>query len=254
VKANVITIKGVSLPALGFGTYDLYGKECERAIESALEIGYRHIDAAPFYRNEDHVGIGIKNSGLNREELFITTKVWPDDFAEDKFFKSVEKSLKDLQLDCVDLLLLHWPRDNDTNIKATEYLLTCYNNGLAKQIGVSNFNMAQLKQAQKQAPIFCNQIKYHPYLNENEMLAYMQEQDLLFTAYSLLGEGSLKKDKTMEELGKKYDKTPVQIALRWLVQQPNVSAIPKAIGPGHQKENIDIFDFELSGEDIDRLR
>ena len=245
-----ITIQDIPVPTLGFGTWDLRGKDCEKALESALEVGYRHIDTAEMYANEDAIGSVLKRTTVPREELFITTKVWPNHYKENLFFKAVDQSLKFLQLEQVDLLLLHWPKDNKTNIQATEYLLQCFDKGYAKHIGVSNFDMAQLKQAQKQAPIFCNQIKYHPYLNHKELVKYMQDQNLLITSYSPLKEGIIKDDRRLAEIGKKYGKSSSQVALRWLVQQKNVAAIPKAASIEHQKENLDIFDFELKADEI----
>jgi len=250
---NSKTIQNTNVPAIGLGTYDLRGIACEKAVESALELGYRHIDTSEMYANEEEIGNVLKRTPIPRDELFITTKVWPNHYTEKLFFKSVDQSLKSLQLDQVDLLLLHWPKDNETNIKATEYLLECYHKGYAKHIGVSNFDLAQLKQAQKQAPVFCNQFKYHPYQSHHELVAYMQQEDLLITAYSPLEVGSLRNDKKLAAIGKKYNKTASQVALRWLVQQKNVAAIPKAASVEHQKENLDIFNFELDAEEIKSL-
>jgi len=247
------TIQKTLVPSLGFGTWDLRGKDCEKVLESALEVGYRHIDTAEMYANEDAIGKVLKRTTIPRDELFITTKIWPNHYKENLFFKAVDQSLKSLQLEQVDLLLLHWPKDDKTNIQAMEYLLQCFDKGYAKHIGVSNFDVAQLKQAQTQAPIFCNQIKYHPYLNHGELVKYMQEQDLLITSYSPLKEGIVKHDKKLETIGKKYNKTASQVALRWLVQQKNVAAIPKASSPEHQKENLDVFDFELDAEEMKSL-
>jgi len=247
------TIQNTHVPSMGFGTWDLRGKECEKALESALEVGYRHIDTAEMYANEDAIGHVLKRTTIPRNELFITTKVWPNHYAENQFFQAVEQSLKSLQVPQVDLLLLHWPKDTKTNIQATEYLLECYHKGYAKHIGVSNFDLEQLKQAQKQAPVFCNQIKYHPFLSHNEFVKYMQAQDLLITSYSPLKEGDIRSNKTLVETGNKYGKTASQVALRWLVQQKNVAAIPKASSKEHQVENLDIFDFELNVEEINGL-
>src|SRR5665213_2533035 len=140
------TIQNTPVPAIGLGTYDLKGAACEKAIETALELGYRHIDCAEMYANQHWIGNVLKRTKMPRNELFITTKVWPSSYPKDLFFKSVSKSLQDLQLDQVDLLLLHWPKDDKTNIQATEYLLECFQKGFAKHIGVSNFSISQLKQ------------------------------------------------------------------------------------------------------------
>jgi len=246
-------IQNTPVPALGFGTWDLRGSDCEKALESALDAGYRHIDTAEMYANEDAIGNVLRRTSIPRNEFFITTKVWPVHYDENDFFKAVEQSLKSLNLAQVDLLLLHWPKDEKTNIQATEYLLECFNKGYAKHIGVSNFDMVQLKQAQKQAPIFCNQVKYHPHLSRPGLVTYMQDKDLLITSYSPLKEGIAKNDKDLAEIGKKYGKTASQVALRWLVQQENVTAIPKAASRKHQAENLDIFDFELDEAEMKSL-
>jgi 2,5-diketo-D-gluconate reductase B len=248
------TVRGVQVPALGLGTWDLRGKDCEKIVALALETGYSHIDTARMYGNEVPIGNAIKTAGIPRDQLFITTKVWQDDFvSKSRFFRSAEGSLKDLQLEQADLLLLHWPQDHAINIKATEYLLECYEKKLAKNIGVSNFSIDQLKQAQKQAPIFCNQFRYHVQENKQELLQYMQAQDLLITAYQPLSKGALKNDRELVGTGKKYNKSAVQIALRWLIQQPNVAAIPKASSREHLEANLEIFDFELSETEMNRL-
>lgn len=244
------TIRSVNVPSIGLGTWDLRGHACEKAVASALNVGYRHIDTAEMYDNEEFVGAGVKNSGIPRDDIFITTKVWPTHYGKDAFFKAVDTSLKKLKMDQVDLLLLHWPKDDETNIKATEYLLQCHEQKLAKQIGVSNFSIAQLKQAQSQAPIFCNQVKYHPYEKKRELLKYAQDQDVLLTAYSPLGSGDLKDDARLKSIGEKYGKSAIQIALRWLIQQPQMVTIPKAGTEAHQKANLDIFDFELTEEEM----
>src|SRR6185312_14511869 len=164
------TIKGINVPALGFGTWNLRGKECEKVLESALEVGYRHIDTAEMYANEEAIGNVLKRTSIPRDELFITTKVWQTHYQKDDFFRSVEQSLKSLQIPQIDLLLLHWPSDNKTNIEATEFLNQCLEMKYTKNIGLGNFNLSQLKQAQKQAPIFCNQFKFHPYEKHDELV------------------------------------------------------------------------------------
>ena len=247
-----ILIQGQAVPLLGLGTYALRGKDCERTVETALSIGYRHIDTAQFYGNELAIGIALQNTNFPRAELFITTKVWPSNFSKRNFIPSVEKSLEELKMDYVDLLLIHWPREDNTNRETTEYLLQCHELKYAKNIGVSNFNIGQLKQAQKQAPIFCNQIEYHPYSQNVEMLEYGRKNDILVTAYSPLSVGKLRNDMNLKSIGKKYDKSSSQIALRWLVQQ-NIAAIPKASSPEHLKENLHIFGFELSEEDMRKI-
>jgi diketogulonate reductase-like aldo/keto reductase len=248
---DVIHIGKEKVPALGLGTYKLDGRAGEEAISVAISIGYRHLDTAQFYRNEDVVGNAVKRSGINRKEFFIVTKVWPGDFNKRNFVPNVERSLRLLKSDYIDLLLLHWPSDEATNDRAVELLAECHTKGYARLIGVSNFSIAQLKRAQRRAPIFCNQVEYNPYRNQQEMLKYVQENELLMTAYSPLAVGRIERDKTLTSLAEKYQKTPGQIVLRWLLQQKNVSPIPKANNEKHLKENRDVFDVEISEEDME---
>ncbi len=247
---KILSIGNAEVPALGLGTYRLTGREGEKTIEQALALGYRHIDTAEMYGNEDVVGNAIINCGINRADIFITTKVWPSNFSKKKFIPSVESSLKRLRVDNVDLLLLHWPADDDTNRLATELLSECLHLQYAKHVGVSNFSLSQLQKAQAQAPIFCNQVEYSPYNNNNILLQYMRGQNMLLTAYSPLARGTVLHEAIIKKLAGKYQKTASQIVLRWLLQQDNVAAIPKAGSEKHSLENLQVFDFELSEEDM----
>lgn len=248
-----ITIGKEQVPTPGLGTYQLVGKEGEEAISFAISIGYRHIDTARFYRNEEVVGNAIKKSGVARKEFFITTKIWPTDFTKKDFVPAVEQSLKQLKQDYVDLLLLHWPADEEANAIAVDLLLECHGKGYARLIGLSNFSIAQVEKARKKAPIFCNQVEYHPYINQHEMTHYCQSNDLLLTAYTPLARGKANKDAALISLGKKYGKTPTQITLRWFLQQQNVCPIPKGGGEKHLKENLQVFDFQLTNEDMQTI-
>lgn len=249
-----INQNNILIPALGFGTYAITGKTCIQATETALRLGYRHLDTAEFYKNEAEVGKGMHNSGLDRKEIFLTTKVWPTNITKNKFIPAVEESLRQLNQDYVDLLLIHWPADHeDTNRAAVDLLAECLHKQYARLIGVSNFSIPQLQQAQKQAPIVCNQVEYHPYYSQEEMLTYVQENDLFLTAYSPLGQGNMMNDVVLKNMAAEYGKTVSQIVLRWLIQQPQVSAIPKASSEKHQLENLQIFDFELSNEDMEKI-
>jgi 2,5-diketo-D-gluconate reductase B len=250
---ETILIGKEQVPALGLGTYRLDGKEGEHAISYAISIGYRHIDTAEFYRNEDIVGNAVRNSSIDRKEFFITTKVWPANFTKWNFIPCVEDSLKELNLGYIDLLLLHWPSDDESNNIALELLLKCLDKGYTRLIGVGNFSISQLKMAQKKASVFCNQVEYSPYKNQREMLSYLQANDMLLTAYSPLALGKISRDKTINGLAEKYGKTPGQIVLRWLLQQKNVSPIPKANSEKHLKENLQVFDFEITGEDMQTI-
>ena len=248
MASEKIITKSIEVPTLGFGTYRLTGNEGIKSIEYALQIGYKHLDTAEVYENEVEVGKAIKNTGINRNEIFITTKVFPPDFK--RLIAAVEVSLKKLKTDHVDLLLLHWPSDDETNKIAIDYLNDALRRGYTKSIGVSNFNLNQLADAIAQAPIICNQIEYHPFLSQQKMLTYLKEQNMFLTAYSPLAKGRIFKDATLQELARNYKRSTSQVALRWLIQQGDIAVIPKASSTERVKENMDIFDFELTDEDM----
>ncbi len=245
-------IQGVEVPELGFGTFKLIGKECEQAVKLALNVGYRHIDTAQVYKNEREVGNGIKQAHIKRDELFVTTKIWMNNLAPEEVIKSSERSLQDLDLPYVDLLLIHWPNPDFDVEKTIEAMLSVRDQGKALNIGVSNFPMKHLKEVNEElaAPIFCNQVEYHPLLDQFELLEYASEQDLLVTAYSPLAQGEVFNIPLLQELSEKYGKTPSQIALRWLVEQEQVVAIPKASSREHMEENLNIYDFTLEDDDF----
>jgi len=248
-----ITIGKEQVPAPGLGTYQLTGKEGEHSIAFAISIGYRHIDTAQFYRNEEVVGSAVKKSGIDRKDLFITTKVWPTDFTKKNFVPSVEESLSKLKSDYVDLLLLHWPSDEAANERGVDFLLECQQKGYTRLIGVSNFSISQLEKARKKAPVFCNQVEYHPYINQQKIADFAQNTNLLLTAYTPLARGKVNKDTALIALGEKHNKTPAQIVLRWLLQQKNVCPIPKGGNKKHLTENLQVFDFQLSKEDMQTI-
>jgi 2,5-diketo-D-gluconate reductase B len=253
MNQKILTIHNTAIPALGLGTYKLEGKEGEKEIERSLRLGYRHIDTAEFYENETEVGNAVKNCGISRSEIFITTKVWPSDFSRKRFIPCVEESLRKLRVDTIDLLLLHWPADDDTNKLAVELLNECLHKQYSKLVGVSNFSLQQLKQAQQNAPVCCNQVEYSPYHNNNGLLQYAQQQELFVTAYSPLARGAVLQEPVIKELAEKYQKSGAQIVLRWLLQQHNVAAIPKAGSEKHSLQNLQVFDFELSDDDMHQV-
>lgn len=248
-----ITIQKQQVPLPGLGTYQLTGKQGECTISHAISLGYRHIDTAQFYRNEEEVGNAVKNSGVARNELFITTKIWPTDFVKKKSISFVEQSLRKLKLDQVDLLLLHWPTDDNGNERGIDMLLEAHHKQYSRFVGVSNFNITQLEKARKRIQVFCNQIEYHPYINQNKMLEYVQQHDLLLTAYTPLARGKISKDSTIISIAEKYGKTPGQITLRWLLQHKNVCPIPKGGSEKHLLENLQLFNFQLSHEDMETI-
>ncbi|MEI7669709.1 MAG: aldo/keto reductase [Pseudomonadota bacterium] len=250
-----IDIKNAKMPALGFGTWQLTGNECYNAVVNAIDIGYRHIDTAQIYENEQQVGDAIRKYGIKREELFITTKLWTTNFTTEKVASSFEESLEKLQTDYIDLLLIHWHNPEVALSETLSAMAELVKKKKTKLIGVSNFPIKLMKEAIEdcKADIFCNQIEYHPMLVQNELLKYAAKNNVVITAYSPLARGRLKDNSILLDIGKKYSKTPAQIALRWLIEQNNVAAIPKAASAEHAKQNFDIFDFELSKTEHDLI-
>ena len=247
------TIKGEKVPSLGLGTYRLTGDACETAVERALGMGYRHVDTAQMYGNEAEVGRGLEDSGVERGEVFLTTKVWPSDFVHDRVISKTLESLRRLRTDYVNLLLMHWPPDGVPLGETLEAMRKLQDRGSVLHIGVSNFSPSLLEEATGHAQIFCNQVQYHPYRSQTALLDQARELDYLLTAYTPLSRGGVKDDATLLEIGGDHGKTATQVALRWLVQQDRVSAIPKATGGEHLAENLDVFDFELSEEEMGRV-
>lgn len=247
------TIKGEKVPALGLGTWRLSGEECRRAVERALTLGYRHIDTAQMYRNEDEVGKGMQSSGVNREEVFLTTKVWPSDFSYKRIIETTRESLKRLRTDRVDLLLMHWPSQGVPLEETLSAMRELQEEGSVRHIGVSNFPPSMVEDATRHAEIFCNQVEYHPYQAQDDLLEQAKEMDYLLTAYRPLSKGTILNDETLQEIAEAHGKTPAQVALRWLIQQEKVAAIPKATSEDHLKSNLDVFDFELSKEAMEHI-
>lgn len=247
------TIKGEKVPALGLGTWRLSGEECRRAVERALALGYRHIDTAQMYRNEDEVGKGMQSSWVNREEVFLTTKVWPSDFSYERTIETTQESLKRLRTDRVDLLLMHWPSRGVPLEETLGAMMELQEEGSVRHIGVSNFPPSMVEDAAQHAEIFCNQVEYHPYEAQDELLEQATEMDYLLTAYRPLSKGTILNDETLREIAEAHGKTPAQVALRWLIQQEKVAAIPKTTSEDHLKNNLDVFDFELSEEEMERI-
>ncbi|PZR96236.1 MAG: aldo/keto reductase [Stutzerimonas stutzeri] len=247
------TIRGETIPALGLGTFELTGPAGEKAIRTAIDLGYRQIDTAIRYGNEAEVGRAIRASGVARAELFVTTKIWFDDLQPDTVHRRVGESLDRLQLDRVDLLLVHWP---SRDIPLGETLAAFSEekaNGRTRLIGVSNFTVALLDEALDvhKAELFCNQVEYHPFLSQQKLLARIRRAGMLLNAYQPIARGKVFDSELLNALGRKYGKSASQVTLRWLVQQENVGAIPRSRRPENLRVNLDIFDFELSKADMD---
>ena len=239
------------MPALGLGTWDLRGNACFSAVREALQLGYRHIDTAEMYGNEGEIGLALAQSGVPRDELFITTKVWTDHFRAADFKKAAESSLAKLRLDTLDLLLIHWPNPAVPLSETLGALCQLAKEGKTLAIGVSNFSAAQLREAEKLSalPIACDQVRYNLAEDQKDLLGYAVPRGVNVCAYTPLGRGGFLKNPGLVKVAKRHSKTPAQIALRWLLQQKGVSAIPKAAGREHLRENLEVFDFELDPEE-----
>jgi len=247
----VVDAKGAKIPAIGLGTMTLKDDVCVEAVSTALKMGYRHIDTATFYGNETEVGEGIRKSGIPRDEIFLTTKVRHGDLAPGNFEAAVEASLKRLGLPYVDLLLIHWPNPDIPPSAYIPNLCKAKRKGQAKNIGVANFTVALLDEAEKLAdePLVNNQIEVHPFLDQRTILADCKRRGISVTAYCPLGRGRIPGVAVLDRIAKTYNKTEAQIALRWLVQQ-GLIAIPRTATPEKLKLNIDIFDFQLSDAEM----
>lgn len=244
-----------TVPALGIGTWQLKGDACRKALAEALSVGYRHIDTAQAYGNEAEVGEALAGSGIPREELFLTTKVWREHLDERGVKDSFDASLERLGLDYVDLLLIHWDDDSVPMEETLSAMDDLRDRGKVKHVGVSNFTVPKLQQARKasRSPIFANQIEYHPFLGQNPIRAYCREHDILVTAYCPIARGEVTDNTVLREIADTHGKSNVQVTLRWLLQQDQVMAIPKSEDPSHIRDNFDIFDFELSSVEMDRI-
>jgi 2,5-diketo-D-gluconate reductase B len=249
VEAN-----GARIPAIGLGTWELRGRPCARIVGQALKLGYRHIDTAQVYENEREVGEGLRASGFRRDELFVTTKIWTTHFAPHDLERSAKESLVRLRLSEVDLLLLHWPNRQVPLAETLGALAHAKQLGLARHIGVSNFTVALIEEAVKACaePLVCDQVEYHPYLDQTKVKEACARNGMALVAYSPVARGKIKNDATLLRIGHAHGKTPAQICLRWLVQQ-NVPAIPRTSRIERLSENIDIFDFALSDEEMGEI-
>ena len=255
-KAPTISAHGAAMPVVGYGT--MLFPEPERAVElivHAIECGYRHIDTARKYGSEQWVGEGIRASGLPRDELWVTTKVTEEDAEADDFARSVDTSLKTLGLDYVDLLLLHWPQPRVPLEETLGALAKAKREGLTRHIGVSNFTVALLDEAVGKCPepIVANQIEYHAYLRQDKVLAACARHGLIVTCYAPVARGRVLDDPVINEIAVAHGKTAAQVALRFLVQQPQIAVVPRALEFGEIEEDIDLFDLELSDEEMDRI-
>jgi diketogulonate reductase-like aldo/keto reductase len=251
---------GADIPAIGLGTWTLRDEAATKLVAAALEAGYRHIDTAMMYENEAAVGEGLRASGVARDDIFLTTKVWPGDIAAGDLQRSIEASLERLGVDRVDLALIHWPSKTVPLADSIAALNEVRTRGLARNIGVSNFNVALIEQAVALSahPLACNQVEYHPFLNQDRVLAACRKHGLAMVSYCPLARGTeLFGEAPVAEAAARHGKTPAQVVLRWHVQQDGVVAIPRSSDPGRIRENLGVFDFVLDAGEmaaIDALR
>src|ERR1700686_5469318 len=247
--------QGISLPRLGLGTFRMQGEVCRAAVESALGLGYRHIDTAEMYGNEDAVGAAIAASHVRRGDLHVTTKVWHENLAPDAIRRAFDASLKKLKLDHVDLYLVHWPSKNMNLPAIFETLLKLKQEGRTRAIGVANFNIALLRTAVEEirAPIACNQIEYHVMLDQTKIKKYMDAHKIPLVAYAPLAKGNAPTDDTLIASGKKHNATAAQVALKWLLDQDGVGAIPKASRRENQQANLDGLKIRLDDDDRKKI-
>lgn len=251
LKSTITMNNGIKIPRLGFGVYRAaQGDETKNAVLNALEVGYRHIDTASAYGNEESVGEAIKESGLKREEIFLTTKLFNSDMRAHRQMDAFKESLDRLKVDYVDLYLIHWPVPG-VYLESWKVLEEIYNKGLAKAIGVSNFLQHHLDDVIANGSIVpaANQVEFSPLWQDNLLIQYCREKNIAFEAWGPLAAGELIGDRTTGDIGAKYGKTGSQVILRWMLQK-NIIVFPKTVHKSRMIENADIFDFELSDEDM----
>jgi diketogulonate reductase-like aldo/keto reductase len=253
--APIVEANGARIPQIGLGTMTLTGDVCVNAVKAALQIGYRHLDTAIHYGNERETGEGLRQSGIKRDEVFVTTKVRPDHAMPDEFERVFNESLKTLQLPQVDLLLIHWP-SKTVPIKLTiGALCKAKKEGKAKHIGVSNFTTALLDEAWAHTtePLVCNQIEVHPFLNQDKVIAASEKRGMAVVAYVPIARGKVPGAEALEKIGKAHGKSAAQVSLRYLVQMGLVP-VPRTANPEHLRENLDVFDFKLSDAEMAELK
>jgi 2,5-diketo-D-gluconate reductase B len=247
---TTVEVQGERVPALGFGTWLVDPEDAAEATRDALEIGYRQIDTARAYENEREVGQGIKQSGLPREEIWLTTKVWMADAARDDVIAAGEDSLQQLGVDYLDLLLLHWPNPDVALGETVEGFLALQEQGKIRHFGLSNHPARMLREALAHGPVFADQVEYHPLLAQTELLELSAEHDLLITAYSPLAHGKVLEEPALQRIGEAHGVSPGAVALRWLLDQPRVSPIPKASSHDRREQNLrEPLSFSLTDDE-----
>ncbi len=249
---------GVDIPAIGLGTWPLTGEACDTAVKAAIDAGYRHIDTAAKYGNETEVGQAVRTSGVPRDQIWLTTKVWHDDIAAGTLQASAEASLKKLGVSSVDLLLIHWPNAAIPVAESIAAMCDAKRRGLAKHIGISNFTTKLMREAAAVTtePLVTNQVEYHPHLDQSKVIACAREVGMSITSYCPLGRGTVGGvlgEPVVLAIAKAHAKTPAQVVLRWHIQQPGVIAVPKSGTPARIRDNIDLAGFSLSAAEMAQI-
>lgn len=248
-------IRGRDVPALGLGTWRLNGASGRRIVASALEMGYRHIDTAEMYQNEREIGQALAEAAVPRDELYLVSKVWRTNLNRDEVLQACRDSLDRLAVDYLDLYLIHWPTAAVPIEETMAAMDELVERGMTRSVGVSNFSVEQMRAAQRasEAGVFSNQVEYHPYKDRSSLRRACVEDNIMLTAYTPLAKGRVARDGILVDIGERHGKTGAQVALRWLIEQENVVAIPKSGSESHLRENLDIFDFVLSDEERGRI-
>ena len=254
---NIRTAGQANIPVLGLGTWQSTGQDCIDVVSQGLKMGYEHIDTAQAYGNEKEVGQGIKQSGIARDKFFLTTKIFPDDmkFEPEKLIAAAKRSLDNLDTDYVDLLLLHWP-DNRVPLSETiPALCELQKQGLTRHIGVSNFNIANIIEAEKYAdvPIVVNQVEFHPFIKQQTLQTFLNNHHILLEAYSPLARGDVFDNDIIKEIAERHSITPAQVSLAWILSDKHRIAIPKTANPEHLQGNLDAIDVQLSADEIEKI-
>ncbi|WFU42902.1 aldo/keto reductase [Bradyrhizobium sp. CB82] len=251
MKNVVINSRQLNMPKLGLGTWPMVGEDCTRAVLQALEVGYRHVDTAAAYKNEDAVGRALVESGVPREDIHVTSKVWWDKLAPTDMRQSFDNTLRALQSDYVDLFLIHWPAKDWDMARTIETLISLKEQGRARNIGVANFPLPLLRQVVEGmgAPLAAIQVEYHVTLGQRNLLQFARKHDMALTAYSPLMRSKAPQIPELVRIAEKHGVLPTQVALKWLLDQPNVAAIPRASSKTNQLSNLASFNVQLDDED-----
>lgn len=251
---TVTLASGHETPLLGLGTWRLSGNDCKRVVKEAIALGYTHIDTAWMYQNQREIGTALRETGVAREDIFLTTKIWHTHLKYGEVLSQFAECLNDLQMDYVDLLLIHHPNDSVPLSETLRAFHELYEAGQVKSIGISNFSIAQVEEARRvsELPICTNQVEYHVRRNRSELRDYCHARDIIMTAHRPLAVGDLAGDKTLRDIGTVHGKSAAQVALRWLVQH-GIITIPKSGSVPHLRENLDVFGWELTAADMKTL-